>query len=283
MKIKPPFPSGTSAAPRARTLAIDVGGTSLKASVLNARGVMVADRVSIATPYPCPPRVLVNALVKLVQPLPAYDRISVGFPGYVRGDKVITAPHYGDRLWRGFDLADALKAKLGRPVRLLNDADMQGLAAIKGRGLELVVTLGTGVGTALFRDGELMPHLELAHHPVHKKKDYNGYLGKKALKKARKKKWNRRLQRVIKILHALFQFDTLYLGGGNSRKVTFKLGAHTRLISNRDGILGGFMLWAPPQSTRLSVSTPRHSPAGPVHRSRGNGPTVHHHRARMAS
>jgi polyphosphate glucokinase len=248
MKSKPPFSSAPRAASRARTLAIDVGGTTLKASVLDARGKIAAKRVAVATPYPCPPGVLVKALVGLVKPLPAYDRISVGFPGYVRDNKVITAPHYGDKLWRGFDLAGALQAKLGRPVRLLNDADMQGLAAIKGRGLELVVTLGTGVGTALFRHGELMPHLELAHHPVHKKKDYNAYLGKRALKKAGKRKWNHRLRRVLKILHALFQFDTVYLGGGNSRNITFKLGAHARLISNRDGILGGFMLWAPPRS-----------------------------------
>jgi polyphosphate glucokinase len=230
---------------RARTLAIDVGGTELKASVLNVRGKMIAKRAWCDTPYPCPPKVLVNALVALVKPLPAFDRISVGFPGYVRGDKIITAPHFGDDIWRGFNLAKALEAKLGRPVRLLNDADMQGLAAITGQGLELVVTLGTGVGTALFRDGELMPHLELAHHPVHNGKDYNGYLGKEALKKAGRKKWNRRVQRVIKILHALFHYDKIYLGGGNSRNITFKLGVHGRLISNQDGILGGFMVWAP--------------------------------------
>lgn len=241
--MKSSRPSSSAAHPC--TLAIDVGGTTLKASVLDARGKRVADRVAVPTPYPCPPKVLVAALVRLVQPLPAYHRVSVGFPGYVRGNKVVTAPHYGNRRWRGFDLAGALAAKLGRPVRLLNDADMQGLAAIKGHGLELVVTLGTGVGTALFRHGELMPHLELAHHPVHKKKDYNAYLGKKALQKAGKRKWNRRVQRVIGILHALFQFDKIYLGGGNSRKIAFKLRSNVRLVPNEDGILGGFMLWAP--------------------------------------
>ena len=259
MKTMAPSSHALVTTPPTRTLAIDVGGTTLKASVLDAQGKMAAKRVSIDTPYPCPPWVLVKTLVGLVKPLPAYDRVSVGFPGYVRGDKVITAPHYGDTLWHGFDLAGALRVKLGRPVRLLNDADMQGLAAIKGQGLELVVTFGTGVGTALFRNCELMPHLELAHHPVHKEKDYNAYLGKIALQKAGKKKWNRRVQRVLKILYALFHFDKVYLGGGNSRNITFKLDARTRLISNEDGILGGFLLWQP----RGSCPRRRHAPRRP--------------------
>lgn len=226
-----------------RTLAIDVGGTGLKASVLDARGKMIADRVSIDTPYPCPPKVMVKALVALVEPLPAFDRVSVGFPGYVRHDKVLTAPEFGNDLWHGFDLAKALQVKFGKPVRLLNDADMQGFAAIKGKGLELAVTLGTGVGTGLFRDGDLMPHLELARHPVHGGKNYNEYLGKRALKKIGKKRWNDRVQRVLKILHDLLLPDKVYIGGGNSRNITFKLDSHVRLISNEDGILGGFMAW----------------------------------------
>jgi polyphosphate glucokinase len=233
---------------RARTLAIDVGGTGLKASVLDAEGKMIVDRVWVDTPYPCPPKVMVKALVGLVKRLPAFDRVSVGFPGYVRHDKVLTAPEFGNDLWRGFDLAEALKAKFGKPVRLLNDADMQGLAAIEGKGLELAVTLGTGVGTGLFRDGELMPHLELARHPVHRGKNYNQYLGKKALKKIGKKRWNCRVQSVLKILHDLLLPDKIYIGGGNSRNITFKLDPHVHLISNEDGILGGFMAWKSTQN-----------------------------------
>jgi polyphosphate glucokinase len=136
---------------------------------------MIVERVWLETPHPCPPNVMVKSLVTLVQPLPSFDRVSVGFPGYVRDNRILTAPHFDERVWAGFNLAGALKAKFGKPVRLLNDADMQGFAAISGKGLELVVTLGTGVGTGLFRNGELMPHFELAHHPVHKGKDYNSY------------------------------------------------------------------------------------------------------------
>lgn len=226
-----------------RTLAIDVGGTGLKASVLDARGRMITNRVRVATPDPCPPRVLVGVLVDLVAPLGAYDRVSVGFPGVVRDGRVVTAPHFGNEIWRGFDLAGALAGRLGKPVRLLNDAEVQGLAVITGKGLELVVTLGTGVGTALFRDGELMPHLELAHHPVHGGKTYNEYLGDRARKKAGARGWNRRVRRVVNILQRLLNYDRIYIGGGNAQRVVFTLDRNMRLVSNQAGVLGGIALW----------------------------------------
>lgn len=241
--------SHRAATQQVRTLAIDVGGTGLKAAVLDAKGNLTGDRVRVDTPYPCPPKVLVNALARLVKPLSAFDRVSIGFPGYIRGDKVVTAPHFGNEIWSGFNLAKALEARLGKPVRLLNDADLQGLATMKGKGLELVITLGTGVGTALFRDGELMPHLELAHHPVSKAKTYNQYLGKKALDKIGKEKWNRRVERVIEILRGLFNYDTLYIGGGNSANITCKLASNTKIVSNENGLLGAFMLWNPRRPT----------------------------------
>jgi len=80
-----------------RTLALDVGGTGLKASVLDHTGKMLVDRVRVATPYPCPPKVLLRTLVALVAPLPVFDRISARFPGVVRESRTLTAPHFGDR------------------------------------------------------------------------------------------------------------------------------------------------------------------------------------------
>ncbi len=226
-----------------RTLAIDIGGTGLKASVLDAKGGMVTDRVRVATPYPCTPKVLVKTLVELVEPLGAYGRVSVGFPGVVRGDRIVTAPHFGNDIWRGFDLAKALGTQLRKPVRLLNDAEMQGLAVIAGKGLELMVTLGTGVGTGLFRDGELMPHLELAHHPVRGRKTYNQYVGDKARKKIGARRWNRRVGRVVAVLQSLLNYDRIYLGGGNGRRTAFKKDRRVRLVSNDAGMLGGIALW----------------------------------------
>lgn len=225
-----------------QTLVIDVGGTGLKASVLDQTGKMLVDRIRVATPYPCPPKVLIRTLAALVAPLPDSDRISVGFPGVVREGRTLTAPHFGDRLWRDFPLAAALSKRLGKPARLLNDAEIQGFGIIKGWGLEVVLTLGTGAGTAVFRDGVLMPHLELAQHPIHDNQTYNDYIGSKALRRDGAKKWSLRVRKTIKILQSLLHYDVLYLGGGNADKVIAPP-ADVRIESNHAGITGGILLW----------------------------------------
>ena len=225
-------------------LAIDIGGTGLKAALVSLDGQMLSARKRIATPYPCPPPILVGAVVELARPLKGYGRIAIGFPGVVRDGRVLTAPHFDTGLWHDFALARALSEALGhKPARLINDAEMQGLAAISGSGLELVLTLGTGAGTALFRNGALMPHLELAHHPVHKSKTYNDYVGNEALKRSGRKAWNRRVAKVISILAALLNYDRLYIGGGNARKLSLKLPANVTLVTNDAGLEGGGLLW----------------------------------------
>lgn len=225
-----------------RTLTIDVGGTGLKASVLDRAGKMLVDRVRVATPYPCPPKVLLRTLVALVAPLLGFDRISVGFPGVVRDGRTLTAPHFGDRPWRNFPLAATLSKRFGKPVRLLNDAEVQGFGIVKGRGLEVVLTLGTGAGTAVFRDGLLMPHLELAQHPIHDNQTYDDYIGSKALRREGAKKWSRRVRKTIKILNSLLHYDVLYLGGGNGDKV-INPPRDVRIASKHAGITGGIRLW----------------------------------------
>jgi polyphosphate glucokinase len=225
------------------TLAIDIGGTGLKASVLDQTGKMLVDRVRIETPVGSPPEGIVEALAKLVEPLPAYDRVSVGFPGVVRTGKILTAPNLGNKAWVGFDLGKAMAKRLGKPTRVCNDADMQGLAAIQGKGVELVITLGTGFGTALYLDGRLAPHLELAHHPFRKGESYEEQLGNPARKAAGPKKWNKRIQQAIQNLRALLHFDHLYIGGGNAKKIEFTPDPDVTVISNEAGIKGGIALW----------------------------------------
>jgi polyphosphate glucokinase len=226
-----------------RTLAIDIGGTGLKASVLDEEGKMLHDRVRVETPVGSPPPAIVEALANLVAPLPAYDRVSVGFPGVVRNGKIRTAANLGHDDWIGFDLAKALQKRLNKPTRVINDADMQGLAAIKGKGVELVVTLGTGFGTALYLDGKLAPHLELAHHPFRKGESYEEQLGNPARKDVGGKKWNKRVQRAIETLRLLVHFDHLYIGGGNAKKIAFTPDPDVTIISNEAGIRGGVALW----------------------------------------
>ncbi|HEY3598029.1 MAG TPA: ROK family protein [Paraburkholderia sp.] len=242
--------AGQKAAARSRgdrILAIDIGGTGLKAAVIDADGQIKSERVRVPTPHPCTPDQLVDALATLVEPLlvqhhPA--RISIGFPGVVRNNRVLTAPHLGDEGWRGVPLAAMLAGRLGGlPVRMINDAEVQGLAAIEGRGIEFVLTLGTGAGTALFRDGELMPHLELAHHPVSKGRAYDEYIGDAARAKAGDKRWNKRVEKIIGILAALVNYDKLWIGGGNAARLTFDLPANVAAVSNAAGIEGGAKLW----------------------------------------
>ncbi len=225
------------------TLAIDIGGTGLKASVLDEAGKMVTEKVRVETPHPCGPKIMVDALDKLVKPLPPYHRVSVGFPGLIRHGRIITAPNLGTKAFAGFDLSKALSQRLGAPVRAVNDADMQGLAAIRGRGVEMAVTLGTGFGTALFHDGKLQVHLEIAHHPFKKERTYDELLGDKHRKKLGAKKWSKLVKEAIKNMRTMVNFDHLFIGGGNARRIDFKLPKGVSLVDNSAGILGGIKLW----------------------------------------
>jgi polyphosphate glucokinase len=255
---------GPSPGPGPHTLAIDIGGTALKASVLDRDGRMTVERVRLPTPYPCPPRVLLSALVKLTAPLPSFDRIAIGFPGVVRGGHVVTAPHFGTKAWRGYPLASALARRLGLPARLLNDAEVQGLGIVAGRGLEVVLTLGTGIGSAVFADGWLAPHLELSQHPLHDGETYNEYAGIEALSRHGKKKWSRRVLKTIGVVESLLHYDMLYLGGGNARHLTVDLPQNVRIVSNDNGITGGIHLWDEAVWNRICGDQPRK--AAPKHR-----------------
>jgi len=226
-----------------QTLAIDIGGTGLKASVLDSSGQMVVKRVRVPTPSPCTPETLLDALAQLVAPLPLFDRISIGFPGVVRDGAVITAPHFDKGSWRNYPLAEAVARRLGKPARLLNDAEVQGLGIITGRGLEIVLTLGTGIGSAVFRNGSLAPHLELGQHPIRNGKTYDDYIGDKARHAAGAKKWNRRILKTIEIAYSLLHYDTLYLGGGNAAHIAVELPDNVHIRSNDAGITGGVRLW----------------------------------------
>lgn len=236
-------PGGNPATNSVRTLSIDIGGTGLKAAVLDSRGRMISERARVPTPSPAPPRLVLPALNVLVERLPAFDRVSAGFPGVVRNGRVLTAPNLGTADWSGYQLADTLARQWARPVRVCNDADMQGLGVVSGEGLEVVITLGTGFGSAMFENGRLLPHLEFAHHPLKGNRTYEDYVGNAALEKVGRKRWSRRVARAIKRLRALIRFDRLYVGGGNAKHLRFTPGPDVRLVSNQAGILGGIALW----------------------------------------
>ena len=230
-------------ATQALILCIDVGGSHIKMSVVNRHGEMAAKPVEAPTPRPATPARVIATISRLAEHLPAGQRISVGFPGVVRDGHIVTAPNLGTASWHGFKLAKRLERDFKTPVRVLNDAEVQGLGVIAGEGIELVVTLGTGFGSALFRDGKLMPHLELGQHPVWKCMTYDQYVGHAALLAKGTKHWNRRLKRALGFVAALLNYDRLYLGGGNVRKVTLRLPKNVTRVANTAGITGGVRLW----------------------------------------
>jgi polyphosphate glucokinase len=226
-----------------KVLTIDIGGSHIKATILNQSGEMIIEYQKLSTPKDATPETVLETIKKLTKNFPEFDKISVGFPGYVKNGIIKTAPNLNNKAFKNNDLAKSLAQAFKKPVRLVNDADLQGLGVIEGNGLEMVITLGTGFGTALFMDGKLLPHLELAHLPVRKNKDYDAYIGNVALEKDGLEKWNVKIKDVLKTFKNVINYDTLYLSGGNTKKISFKLDDNIKKIGNRDGIKGGLDLW----------------------------------------
>ncbi len=223
------------------TLAIDIGGSGIKALVLNAAGEPVTPKERQETPRPAQPEPVLAVICALAKGK-TYDRISVGFPGVVCQGVTLTAANLHPD-WLGVNVQQILQERLQAPVRVVNDADMQGYGAIQGTGVELVITLGTGVGSALFTQGQLVPNVQLAHQPFRKGRTYEQYLGQAARQRDGSRKWNRRLQKALTQWQTLFYCDRLYLGGGNAKHIDFDLPPQVETIPNVAGLLGGIALW----------------------------------------
>jgi polyphosphate glucokinase len=224
------------------TLAVDVGGSGIKAIVLDAKGKPTTSRDRLETPKPAKPEAVILVIAELAAKQGEFDRVSLGFPGVVR-DGVTKGAINLDPAWDNFDLQTVLTEKLGKPVRIANDADVQGLGAISGKGVELVVTLGTGFGSSIFIEGKLLPNLEMGQHNFRSSDTYEQRLGQAALDKVGEKMWNQQLAKAIASLYKLFNYDCLYIGGGNAKKVAIELPENVKIVSNKLGLLGGIALW----------------------------------------
>jgi polyphosphate glucokinase len=222
-------------------LAIDIGGSGVKMMALDETGDPMTDRLRVPTPNPPTPKNILAVLSEMKLKMPRFDRVGVGFPGVIKMGKTLTAANLTTE-WIGFPLQTSLEQLWKKPVRVANDCAVQGYAAIEGKGVELVLTVGTGLGSSIFSDGHLCPGLELAHHPW-RKKTYEDYLGRRGLDKYGPKRWNKLLRRAIEQTAATFNWDTLYIGGGNSKKIVLKSVPNIKLISNEDGLLGAVALW----------------------------------------
>jgi polyphosphate glucokinase len=228
------------------TLAIDVGGSSIKAIILQDDCTFASVRSLIYTPHPATPDVIVATLIDLIAKQGECDRIAIGFPSVVEHGVTRGAINLHPD-WDGFPLAEVLQNKLGKPLKIANDADVQGCGAIAGQGVELVITLGTGFGSSLFLDGKLLPNLELGQHIFCDRNTYEDLLGQAALEQVGIEVWNTRLLAAIATLYKLFNYDKLYIGGGNARLVTLALPPNlsdkVAIVSNDLGLIGGLALW----------------------------------------
>lgn len=225
-----------------RTLCIDIGGTGIKMIVLDAAGQPVNARARELTPKPATPAAVLQVIGGMIEKQPEFDRVSVGYPGVVRHGITLSAANVSPE-WIGHDLQREIEALTGVPTRVVNDADLQGYGVIQGKGLEMVLTLGTGLGSALFLNGHLVPNLELGHHPFQKDKTYEERVSDAEMREAGKQKWNKRVGEMIALLSAIFNYDRLYIGGGNAQHIKIDLPDNVTLFDNVDGMTGGIRLW----------------------------------------
>ncbi len=241
---KTPSPAHVSSAP-IRTFVVDIGGTGIKALVLNEIGEPMCERLRVPTPETTTPAAVIKVIKRLAKQAGKFDRVSVGVPGTVRSGVTTGVVNLGPE-WDHFHLTKTLSAIFGKPVRAANDADMQGFGAISGNGLELVLTLGTGVGSSLFVDGRLVPNVRVGKNRLRKEE----------LERIGKKRWNRRLGKVVAKLERMFQYDRLYIGGGNAAMVDIRLlPGNVTIVSNLNGVLGGIALWQESHITKESAAS----------------------------
>ena len=242
------------------TLSVDCGGGGIKASVLSPDGVMISRAVRTSTPYPLPPTTLVDTIAELAEQLPQADRVTVGMPGMIRHGVVVATPHYITRdgprsrvlpelveLWRRFDMGAALGERLQRPVLVLNDAEVAAAGVVTGKGHEMIVTLGTGLGNAVFDNGLLAPHVEISQGPIRWGLTYDDYIGEHERLRLGDAHWSRRVRRVVDALRPMYLWDRLYLGGGNSRRIFASqlaaMGDDVVVVPNEAGMTGGARCW----------------------------------------
>jgi polyphosphate glucokinase len=228
-----------------RTLCIDIGGTGIKGTLLDGEGKELTERARVPTPKPAVPEAVLAVIEEIARAQGEFERVSVGFPGVVVDGVTKTAPNLDPESWSGFALAEAVERRFGRPVRAANDAGIQGLGVIEGKGVEMVITLGTGFGFGLYIDGRYVPNIELGHHPSGKRKaTYEDLISDAERKRIGKKRWNKRVRGIIEQLEPIFNYRKLYLGGGNSRRVDPEgLPGNVVIVDNVAGLIGGLKLW----------------------------------------
>ena len=242
-------------------LGVDIGGTGIKGAPVDVEsGDLTADRFRLVTPKKHKPAEVVKVVHEVVQHFPDVDGpIGVTFPGVIIRGVVHTAANM-DKTWIGLDADKLLTESLGRPVTLMNDADAAGVAEMRWgvgrgpRGLVIMVTLGTGIGTALIYNRTLIPNAELGHLEIDgKDAETRASYAVKEREDLSWEKWAKRLQKYYERLEFLFSPDQFVVGGGVSKHADHflpLLKLDTPIIPavhrNNAGILGAAALAAGP-------------------------------------
>lgn len=233
-------------------LGIDIGGTGIKGAPVNIEtGELTAPRYRIPTPHPAKPAAVADVVAEIAQHFGWNGPIGCTFPAVVKEGVTYTAANV-DPDWIGFNGQALLKKRTGCPLILLNDADAAGIAEMTlgaGRGEQgvvLMVTLGTGIGTALFNRGVLLPNTELGHIEIDgKDAELRASERVRIERKLSWKKWAERVNRYLNRIEALLWPDLIIIGGGVSKEHTKflpRLTTRARLVPaelfNEAGIVG---------------------------------------------
>ncbi len=228
-----------------KTLVIDVGGTNVKLLATGRQEV-----VKIPSGFKMTAVALVEAVLAAAHDWD-YETVSIGYPGPVVDGRPLREPYNLGSGWVDFDYP----GRLGRPVRLLNDAAMQALGSYQG-GRMLFLGLGTGLGSAMVIGKTVVP-LELAHLPYRKGRTFEDYVGLRGLERLGKRKWRRAVADVVARLKTAMVADYVVLGGGNVNRLR-SLPRDTRPGDNRNALIGGFRLW----EEDVAIASPSHPSYG---------------------
>jgi len=233
-------------------LGIDIGGSGIKGAIVDTtEGKLITDRHRIATPQPATPTAVIETVEKLVAEFDWHGPIGCGFPAAVKHEIVKTAANI-DKSWIGVNAAAKIEQDTGCPTHLVNDVDAAGFAEMKfgagknNKGTVMIVAVGTGIGTAIFTEGRLLPNTELGHLFLHGM-DAEHYAANSVREKEDLdwEEWGKRLNEYLNHLELLFWPDLIILGGGVSKKFDhyskyFDLDAKIVPAQNRNnaGIIG---------------------------------------------
>lgn len=240
---------------------MDCGGGGIKSCLLDSGGFQLGNSIRTALRYPLPPEDLLGIVNSHAVALGHFDRITLGMPGMIRHGIVVYTPHYIRKAgphtkivpelaaaWDHLNVEAVLRERFGVPSLVINDAEVAAAAVVSGEGSELVITLGTGLGSALVDHGRLAPHLEISHAPLRWGLTYDDYIGEAERIRLGDSAWSRRVVRALETLWPVFRWDRLFLGGGNAARIKpasrERLPQSVTLIPNAAGMNGGVRAWS---------------------------------------